>query len=291
MIGMKKAWNFLGDIKVAFVLLVAASATLLTGAFYAENNFSLFRELNRLRIQDWLPAHWAAQPERVWWVPLLFVIMAALGINTFICASNRVARLLRQRHGLSPGTFFHLMTPSLIHFLFIVVMFGHLMTFVGGRWQTVLLETGGEVTAGGDSGPYQVRSVQDRFFPETAALQNRIAQTTVTLVDAHGETTRLQYTRPVFKDGRFFLLDKQKKAQKSGILPVADKKTCNRAHVYMEKDKAREKGRQLLLMVSDPGLTFIISGLALIMALMIGYFIARTNGAGKKPGVPENNGS
>lgn len=282
---MKKAWNVLGDIKFAFILLITASATLMTGAFYAERHFSLFRELNHMRIQEWLPVHLAAQPQWVWWVPLLFVVMAVLGINTFICASNRVARLLRQRRKVPPGRFFYLLTPSLVHFLFLIIMLGHLTTFVAGSWQTVPLDPGREVSIAANHRAYQVQAVEDHFFPETAALHNRIAQTTVTLADADGKLTRLQYTRPVFMDGRFFLLDKIKKgnsAAKKRILPAADKETCNKANVYIESDKARRDGRQLLLIISDPGLAWIVSGLALIMILMVGYFFVQTNGTGNR---------
>jgi hypothetical protein len=285
MITMKQVWDFLGDIRVAFILLITASATLMTGAFYAERHFSLFRELNRTRIQDWLPVHLGAQPQWVWWVPLLFVVMGALGINTFICASNRVVRLLRQRRTLPPGRFFYLLTPSLVHFLFLIIMLGHLTTFVAAGWQTLSLEPGRDIRIEGDRRPYRVQAVEDDFFPETAVLHNRIAQTTVTLSDADGKLTRLQYTRPVFMDGRFFLLDKIKKgnlAAKKGILPPGDKETCNKASVYIEADKVRRDGRQLLLVVSDPGLAWIVSGLALIMILMVGYFFVQTNGAGNR---------
>ena len=281
---MKNVWNFLGDIKVAFVLLLAAAATLLAGAFYAENNFSLFRELNRMRVQDWLAVHLAARPELVWWVPLLFVIMTALGINTFICASDRFVRLWRQRRSLPAGRFFYLLMPSLVHFLFITIMLGHLATFGLGKWQTMPLEAGVELTFAGGV-PYRVQSVQDRFFPETTALHNRIAQTVVTLVGNDENLTRLQYTRPIFKDGRFYLLDKIKPghgAAKKKFLPGTDAETCNKAHVYVEPQKARKEGRQLLLIVSDPGLVVIVSGLTLIMVLMLGYFLVQTNGNGRK---------
>jgi hypothetical protein len=285
MIAMKKIWNGFGDIRIAFILLITASATLMTGAFYAEHHFSLFRELNRMRIQDWLPVHLADQPQWVWWVPLLFLVMAALGINTFICASNRVARLLRQRRTLSPGRFFYLLTPSLVHFLFLIIMLGHLTTFVAGSWQTFPLEAGREIRFAVEHRPYRVQAVQDHFFPETAALRNRIAQTTVTLADADGKLTRLQYTRPVFLDSRFLLLDKIKKgnsAAKKRIFTATDKETCNKAGVYIEADKVRKEGSQLLLVISDPGLAWIVFGLTLIMFLMVGYFFVQTNGAGNR---------
>jgi hypothetical protein len=130
---VQKIWNIIGDIKISFVLLMAASATLFTGSIYAGGHFSLFRELNRLRVQDWLAVHMKAQPELAWWIPVLFVIMGALGLNTFICASNRVARLIPQRYALSSRKFFYLLVPSLIHFLFIIIMFGHLTTFLSAK--------------------------------------------------------------------------------------------------------------------------------------------------------------
>ena len=273
---MKKIWHILGDTRIAFLLLLAASATLLTGAFYAEHNFSLFREPNRMRIQDWFPAHWAAEPQRVWWVPLLFLFMTGLGVNTFICASNRIARLLRQRRTWPVGKFLHLLTPSLIHFIFLVIMLGHLTTFVAGNWQTLSLAADADVTIAGASASYRVQGLRDQFYPDASALHDRIAQTRVDLATADGETIHLAYTRPVLNDGRFFLLDKAKagkSAAKRKILPQADKETCNKANVYVEADKKRKKGHQLLLVVSDPGLPLIVTGLTLIMGLMIGYFL------------------
>jgi len=283
---IKKIWHLLGDTRIAFLLLLAASATLLTGAFYAEHNFSLFRELNRMRIQDWLPAHWATELQRVWWVPLLFLFMTGLGINTFICASNRVVRLLRQRRTWPAAKFFHLLTPSLIHFIFLIIMLGHLTTFVAGNWQTLPLAADAAVPIAGDSRSYRVQDLRDQFYPDASDLHDRIAQTRVDLATADGKTIHLAYTRPVIADGRFFLLDKVKAgkgAAKRKILPGADQETCNKAHVYVEADKKRKKGRQLLLVVSDPGLPLVVTGLTLIMVLMIGYFLFPPVGNDKNP--------
>lgn len=272
---MKTIWNAIGDIRVAFVLLVAASATLFTGAIYAGDNFSLFQELNRHRVQDWLPAQLASQPDLVWWIPLLFLIMGLLGLNTFACATTRMARLIRQRRSMSRGRFLHLMMPSLVHLLFIMIMIGHLTTFTTGVWQTLPLVAGKSLTIDAIDATYQVQGVKDRFFADTSAMRDRIAQTTVTLVDANREMTRLQYTRPAHLNGHFFLLDKagkkQKRTQTQRILPSATGETCNKAPNYVETDQSRKKNRQLLLVVNDPGLPVIITGLTLIMMLMIGY--------------------
>jgi hypothetical protein len=113
MIVIKRIWNLFGDIKVSFLLLMAASATLFAGSLCAGKHYSLFNELNRLRVQDWIADHITLEPELVWWVPLLFIIMGCLGANIFICACNRVSALIGQRKS-DPGIrFVHLLTPSL----------------------------------------------------------------------------------------------------------------------------------------------------------------------------------
>ncbi len=276
---MKNIWNTLGDIRLAFILLVSASGILLIGSVYAGGDFALFHELNRARIQDWLPAQWADSPGNVWWIPLLFLIMGLLGLNTFICASNRIAQLMGQRRSLTAGRFGYLLMPSLVHFLFIMIMIGHLTTFVAGRWQTLPLVEGKQVTIGQENKTYQIQAINDQFFPETSALRDRIAQTTVTLVDDNQKATQLEYTRPAYMDGRFFFLDKIKKNKpkvKPRILPSTTEETCNKAHVYVEPNPVQKQGRQLLLIVSDPGLPIIITGLTLILILMGGYFLIRT---------------
>jgi hypothetical protein len=268
---VKRIWDLLGDIRISFVLLMIASATLFTGSIYAGGHFSLFGEMNRLRVQDWLAVHIKAQPELSWWIPMLFVIMGALGLNTFICASSRIARLIPQRRALSPGKFFFLLIPSLIHFLFIIIMLGHLTTFSSAKWQTIQLKTGTSVALDGKNTLFEVQSIQDLLFPETSGLRNRISQTTVTLKNVNGNEIKLQYLQPVLIDGRFLFLDKIKEGKKAPIeiLPREDKETCNKAPVYMVKMKAK----QLLLIVSDPGFYIIICGLTLIMCLMIWYYL------------------
>jgi uncharacterized membrane protein len=178
------------------------------------------------------------------------------------------------------------MMPSLVHLLFIMIMIGHLTTFTTGVWQTLPLAAGKSVAIDSIGATYQVQGVQDRFFSDTSAMRDRIAQTTVTLVDANRETTRLQYTRPTRLNGHFFLLDKagkkQKRTQTQRIMPSATEETCNKAPDYVETDQAGRQNQQLLLVVTDPGLPVIITGLTLIMVLMIGYLSFKPN-VGHKP--------
>jgi hypothetical protein len=185
---LKTTWNALSDIRLAVLLLMAASATLLTGSFYAEDHVSLFMALNHMRIQDWLPVQWASRPALVWWIPMLFAIMALLGINTFICAANRILRLVGRRRNMARGRFFYLLTPSLVHFLFITIMLGHLATFTMGRWQRVPLTADSPIAVSPEVPACRVAGIRDEFYPESSALGGRLRQTAVTLACPGGQT-------------------------------------------------------------------------------------------------------
>ncbi|BBO90157.1 hypothetical protein [Desulfosarcina ovata] len=285
---MKRIWTVLGDIRVAVVLLMMASATLFTGTFYAGRNFVLFSEMNRQTVQAWLAMNLSARPETVWWVPVLFVIMGALGLNTFICATNRFVQIVAKRQSLTRGRFVYLLIPSMVHFTFIIIMLGHLTTFVTGSWQTLSLETNQRFTVDGSPTPYRVQAIEDRYFPAPSAMGDQISQTVVTLSDADQDVITLRYGRPVRVDGRFFFLDKikQKRRTKTRIAPPADDPTCNQAEVFNNPGKTPKRSDQLLLVVSDPGLAVILCGLALILCLMTGYFLVQTanNRHGRKVG-------
>ena len=277
---LKKICDVLGDIRISFILLMAASATLFIGSSYAGANYSLFQEMNRLKVQEWLAVHLKAEPALTWWIPVLFVIMGALGLNTLVCIGNRVTRLISQRASLSTGSFFHLLIPSIVHFLFIVIMLGHLTTFLSAEWQTMMIETESGVTLGEQAVPLAVKTIEDTYFPEASGLRDRISQTTVTFADGAGRETELKYMHPVVMDGHFLFLDKAK-GKKTGApvenaLAEADE-TCNKASDFVKKSRSR----QMLLAVKDPGFYVIISGLTLILCLMTWYFLV--NGKNGRP--------
>ncbi|MDY0311465.1 MAG: nucleoside deaminase [Desulfobacterales bacterium] len=278
---LKSIWNALGDIRLAVILLLTASATLLTGAFYAEDHFSIFMALNHMRIQDWLPSQWASQPELVWWIPVLFAIMALLGVNTFICAANRCLRLVGQRRNMAAGRFFYLLTPSLVHFLFITIMLGHLATFTAGRWQRLPLAADSPIAVSPEAPGYRVAAIRDEFYPESSALGGRLRQTAVALEGAGGQALQLQYGRPVFIDGRFLLIDKAPQGEKAHKkpMPAGSPPARRPGPASAEAAQGPEAAPPMLLIVSDPGLGVILFGLTLIMTLMIGYFLFKSKPA------------
>ncbi len=275
---MKRVWNFLGDIRISFVLLISASVVLYLGSVYANHHFAFFRALNEIRVQDWLTEHIPVHVELAWWVPVLFVVMGLLGLNTFICACNRVSELIPRRGAMPQILFLHKLTPSIVHFLFLVIMAGHLITFTMGKWDRFPIEEGSVVTVGKETF-LTVQSVQNRYFPEESKMRERISQTEVVLLDAQKNEIKIEYTKPAFVNGACLHLDRVKIRKKDEVKKRLieksgnDEETCNKANVYHDKKAMKQNPNPQILIVSDPGLYIIISGLTLIMGLMSWYFI------------------
>jgi hypothetical protein len=125
-----------------------------------------------------------------------------------------------------------------------------------------------------------VQSLWDTFFPENSVMRDRIFQTRVTLKNEEGKEIALQFTKPVFIDGHYLFLDKKKEQKKEDLEAklgenIQDDENCNKAYIYIEKERDKQEGELLLLTVFDPGLYAIVLGLTFIMGLMIWYFIAQ----------------
>ena len=107
---IKRIWDFLGDIRLSFWLLLAAAALFLAGMFHSSFDYSYFRAMNELRIQDWLARELPSRPGANWWLPLLVCVLFLLGVNTVICTINRVIALFAgpKRSGIP----LHAVAPS-----------------------------------------------------------------------------------------------------------------------------------------------------------------------------------
>lgn len=278
---IKSIWNFLGDLRLSFYLLLSASVFFLIGSVYTLNYYKFFNGLNEMRIQDWMLDHFASRLSITWWMPVLILLLALLGVNTFICSLNRIVTLIKGGAGGGLRKFFHTMTPSIIHLLFIMVMASHGITFVFGSWERLPLKNGEEVAIEGMPA-LNVASIEDKYFPEDTGLKKRIEQTEVTLTKEDGEKITVSFLNHV-KYGDYHLhlelarkgnwKELQKKEKRIG--ETVDEDSCNKAPIYhIAKQEVKEKERELrLVAIYDPGLNIIIAGFTLILLLMVWYYI------------------
>jgi hypothetical protein len=284
---MQRVWDLLSDLRLAFWLLVSISATLFVGSMYCLADYQFFDSMNGVRIQDWFASRGAAAPGKSWWVVLLFACFTLFGVNLAACTIRRLALLWRVRDSYSLRTFAYLVSPSVIHVLFAVMLCGHLLTFTAidqrrypvGKDTVVVLPDGTRAS---------IASVTPRFFPVGTLLENRLAGTRVRLRIAEDGKAReavLDFMQPVRAGGYLLILDMMKK-RRSRVpdAAVAEKNVRDMARDSCNKEQDYKVGQTCpqgipplyVVATRDPGLYLLIPGFFLIIVVMLFYFSSRS---------------
>lgn len=273
---MKRFLDIIGDLRIAFWLLLAVAVIMWIGSLYASAEYQLFDSLNGVRVQDWFSEKGLGALSSTWWLPALFFAFALLGLNTAACTLRRVMALWPRRTDMPAKRFMVLLSPSIIHLLFIGMLSGHLLTFTALTQEKAPIEEGVVLDLAG-TGEFMVKSVKNEFFDKGSLLADRIRQTTVELSfmkNGVERTVPLEFLHSISMNGALLQLDMQKR--KMSGAPITQNpadETCNKEHNYHYAELLKETRPQLYIIATrDPGLFILIPGFALVILVMGWYF-------------------
>ena len=271
----------LGSVKLTLWLLLSMGALLFIGAYYTGAEFNLFRTLNETRLQTWLFANAIPRFGVVWWIFALCIAAVLIAINTMCCLFLRVETLIARRRELPMRRLAILLIPSIVHLLFCLLLFGHLITLTTGSWDRIKIAPGSAFTIAGNTGGFTVSSIDNRNFND-GLLEGRLAQATVTLRNEVGKTTYISHLEPQEIGGRTVFLTMGKRRKPNVSTSSGEHQPCDTLPSARVNDRARPQ--QELLVVSDPGFYLIITVWFAAVALMGLFFLVRwREGAQKKP--------
>lgn len=245
---LKRIWHFCGDVKVTFWLLLFISFNLALGSYYVRFYPQLFKPLNDFLFQDWFKLHGQNHLDKMWWLGTLFALILILGINTTVCALNRLAGLWPKRKQMGSRIFFLKITPSFIHLCFLVIITGHLLSLIAGSNQTFLIKPGSKISLPLQASVELVDQNCD-CYQTPALLKGFIKQCTISLKLQKSEKMalkRISFLHPLFWQGFSFHLNMAKKPDKFPELKLHIKR--------------------------DPGLKLILPGFTVMVLLMLWYF-------------------
>jgi cytochrome c biogenesis protein ResB len=242
---LKKLWRFCGDVKVNFALLLLISSNLVIGSFYVSWSPQIFKPLNNFLLQDWLRLYGNKYPDKIWWLWTMLGLLVALGLNTGICALDRITNLLAKRKQMTIKIFFLKITPSIIHICFLVILVGHLTSMISGFNKVMLITTEIDSTL-----PIKANLVDRHcdYYSSPELLEGYAKQCTVSLKlqsPVEAEMKQVSFLHPFSYHGFTFHLTMDKKA-KNSILQISVK--------------------------HDPGLKLILAGFIALVLLMLWYF-------------------
>jgi hypothetical protein len=272
---MKRILDIAGDLRLAFWLILAAGAVMWIGSIYASIHYSLIDSLNGVPLFPWFADKGMTNISATWWIPAMFFIFLLLGINTLACTLRRVMVLVPRRKSLGTKKFTVLLSPSLIHLLFMFMLAGHFLSFTAVSQDKIPLTEGEKINVQG-LGMADVVLVKNEFFPETSLLKNRISQSVVELLfyeNGKQVNVRIAFLEPAVVKGIILQLDMERKKRERIIMPDPADDNCNKEKKFHYADIKTTGKPQLFLMVTkDPGLIIHHPAFTIVILLMRWYF-------------------
>ena len=276
---MKRVIQFAGDLRFAFWLILSAGVIMWIGSIYAAMEYTLFYSINGEPLVKWFSTKGMENISVTWWIPVMFVIFILLGINTFACTVNRVMVLLPRRKIIGLKRFLVLISPSIIHILFMFMLAGHFLSFTAVSQQKIPVAEGGKVEIAG-MGNISVNSLDYEYFPDSSLLRQRIKQTHVEIsAENNGIITshKVAFMEPLLINGNIIILDMEKKKQDRIVIPDQADDNCNKEQKFHYSQKSADVKPQLFfLVINDPGLFILFPGFFIVIAIM-GWYFYQTN--------------
>jgi hypothetical protein len=242
---VRSIWRFLGSINLTIWLLLGIAFNLAVGSRYAKHLPKVYAQLNFLRFQEWLTGNGT---DCSWWVWSLFFLLFLFGVNTAVCTTERLFDLLRRRKDYSFGAFAVLVSPSLMHLCFLVIISGHAVSQFTADVRQMPVKKDARLSL--PSAVIIVNGSRCSFRTEPAlAGQALECAAVLSLSSPSGTVTReLGVLHPIFWE------------EYSIHLAMAG------------KTNPGETPAMKLVVKRDPGLPLIIFGNALLCLLMLWYF-------------------
>ena len=242
-------WGFFTDLRTSFWLLLFTSVALIIGAYGIQFFFQVFDPLNDMHLQEWYARHGSKHWEIIWWIPMLFFLLFLLGVNTFCCTLKRLLVLISRRYKFSLKNFIVRLSPSVVHFCFLAIITGHLLSEIAGVNQ-VYKVLPGQVLNMGNNIQISVVETSRKFYHQPQSLQGSLQSCSLTLEVQQGEKSALKtltFLEPASFAGHTFNLVK---------VPKGDKDSPFKLQVRR-----------------DPGLVVIVTGFVVMMFFLLWYYL------------------
>jgi|GEM_PF-2912334 len=261
----------IGDLRLGTALLFIAALLCLAGGLIVDADRAFFGPLNFTRLHEWLLAQNASGILRAWWLVALFWVLALFGINTIACTTQRIISLVRQRKNSRASVSWHMFVPSIVHLLVLCVMAGHALSASLFVRVSMPLEAGSRLEFHGAH--VEVLEAEQRHFPADSIFKGNLKDVSARVEVRDGgraEIVLLSFLRPAVVRGTMYQLVMDPRALAKGMPhpPAAGLRAP-------ERNKAPGCARNPLMLMAkrDPGAMLIFYSCALIIALMIWYYL------------------
>ena len=129
---VNRIWKWTGGMDFMTVVICAMAVDLIWGYGALKYHAHLFEPINDMGFLPWARTWGMERPAITGWLFVLAILIALLGINTFVCTTERVVRLCLNRHRFPDSLGFALrFGPHIMHYSMLVMFLGYLVSYVG----------------------------------------------------------------------------------------------------------------------------------------------------------------
>ena len=133
MVAIKNIWKFFGSSILTVFILLAVVLDFEIGFFLFRSHPSVFSPLDRLMLFEWLRTYGLESITVTWWFFVLLFLLFILTLNTVVCTVDSVVVLIKRRGKFSTTHAFVLkFAPHVMHVAFVLLLLGHLTSYVAG---------------------------------------------------------------------------------------------------------------------------------------------------------------
>lgn len=215
-------WTALGSLQLTVVVCLLLAGDLVWGYFCLHGRAALFAPLNEIGLALWLATYGRFNLIHTAWFILLLGLLGLLGVNTFVCTTDRVIRLVRRRARYTPQRFVFKFAPHIMHYAVIVLLCGYLSSYLFARvLDTRTLLPGTSVTLPGTTAQVHFDAFDPIYYvgERLPAFTNRVLKPRAHLLltkDGKQEQATLAHGRPVRFAGYGIFLKNFTPKKKSG---------------------------------------------------------------------------
>ncbi|MFO7817567.1 MAG: hypothetical protein R6V39_07815 [Desulfovibrionales bacterium] len=217
-------WKKLAGIHLTIVLCLLLAADLSFGYVCLNRNEILFAPLNDVGLIAWINTYGRCNLKSTAWLLALLVLLTLFCINTFVCTTDRVARLIRHRRKYPRLRLLFRLAPHLMHYALILILTGYLCSYTFARvLDSRTLVPGSSLTLPGTEARIQFQSFSPDYYKGSRmpAFDQHVIRPRARLLLIDGDHRRkaeLSYNKPViFKNYGIFLKDFAPKKKGGGM--------------------------------------------------------------------------
>jgi len=271
-------WNKAGSIHLTVVLCLLLTVDLAFGYICLNRNTTLFAPLNDIGLAEWMGTYGRYNLEKTAWFFILMLLLGLLCLNTFVCTTERVLRLLRFRaqqprshRGLR---FYFRFAPHVMHYAVIIMLAGYLCSYLFAHvLDTRTLIPGASMSLPGSKARIEFSAYEPQYYSagRLESFKDRVLKPVARLRlvnGGHRETAVLGYNRPVWFKGYGIFMKSFAPKSKGGMGMKV------RINLSIRKDPG------VLLYLA--GMAFFTAGMALYVTEWIFFKKGRWDFYGKK---------